>query len=136
MYSARSFFSAHSGYATKYLNSYLCLFIIIFVMKHGCSFPRKGFAIETKIALVVKTLIKSIKKTAIKDFIKALQNLKLMFEDDWVSLIIVLWNLNDNRFLFQLPKSIKHTVRNHHHIGFILFLFVLTLLLTKLMHIF
>jgi len=51
-------------------------------MKHRCSFPRKGFAIETKVALVVKTLVKSIEKTAIKDFIKAFQNLKLMFEND------------------------------------------------------
>ena len=51
-------------------------------MKHWCPFPWEGFAIETKVTLVIKTLIKSIKKTAIEDFVKALQNLKLMFEDD------------------------------------------------------
>ena len=64
----------HSGCATKYLNSYLCLFISVFVIEHRCFFPREGFAIDTKVALVVETLVKSIEKTAIKDFIKAFQN--------------------------------------------------------------
>ena len=58
-----------------------------------------------------------------------------MFENSRISLIIVLWHLNNDSLLFDLPKGVKYSIGNNHNVGLILLLLDFTLLFSELMHV-
>ena len=58
-----------------------------------------------------------------------------MFENCRISLIIVLWHLNNDSLLFDLPKGVKYSIGNNHNVGLILLLLDFTLLFSELMHV-
>ena len=108
----------------------------LLVQKSRYFFPRKRSTILTKVSFTIKTLIESIKKTAIKYFIKAFQEFKLMLENQLIGLVVIGRNLDDYWFFLQRPERVKNSVWNHHYIRLIFFsLLRLYLLWLVLVHV-
>ncbi len=79
--------------------------------------PGEGSAVLPVVPLQIEAFVESVEQAAIEDLVETFQKLELMLEHEGVALVVPLGDLDYDRSLFDPPKNIEDSVRNHHHIG-------------------